>query len=309
MCSLMLHEDVAMKYTAFLLIVTAGLLPADPLAAQFKPEFTMSIVASEDTSWGRAANRFAAAIKYRTQGRIQITNYFEGRAFAGAQTTEFQLLQEGAVDFAIGSTINWSPQVKELNLFALPFLFPSYAALDAVKAGDPGKRLFKLIEQKGVIPIAWGENGYRELTNSTRPIRRPEDLHGLNIRVVGIPIFIEIFRVLGANPVGMNFNEALEAFRLGKVDGQENPIALISGRCTSMSPSGTTPSIRRSSRSAPRLGRASVPRIDKSYKRPEPESWLSRRRKRGKDCKMTWLPSISLSRCIKWKWPTSRPRK
>jgi TRAP-type C4-dicarboxylate transport system substrate-binding protein len=95
------------------------------------------------------------------------------------------------------------------------------------EAGDPGKRLFKLIEQKGVIPIAWGENGYRELTNSKRPIRRPEDFHGLNIRVAPIPIFIEIFRVLGANPVGMNFNEALEAFHLGKVDGQENPIALI----------------------------------------------------------------------------------
>src|SRR5262245_29412060 len=227
MCSLMLHEDVAMKYTAFLLIVTAGLLPAGPLAAQFKPEFKMSIVAGEDTSWGRAANRFAAAIKYRTQGRIQITNYFGGRALAGAQTTEFQLLQEGVVDFAIGSTINWSPQVKELNLFALPFLFPSYSALDAVEAGDPGKRLFKLIEQKGVIPIAWGENGYRELTNSTRPIRRPEDFNGLNIRVVGIPIFFEIFRALGANPVGMNFNEALKAFRRGKVDGQENPVALI----------------------------------------------------------------------------------
>src|SRR5262249_50981279 len=112
--------------------------------------------------------------------------------------------------------------VKELNLDALPFLFPSYSALDAVEAGDPGKRIFQLIEQKGVIPIAWGENGFRELTNSKRPIRRPEDLHGLNIRVVGIPIFIEIFRTLGANPVGMNFNEALEAFRLGKVDAQEN---------------------------------------------------------------------------------------
>jgi tripartite ATP-independent transporter DctP family solute receptor len=216
-----------MKYTAFLLIVTAGLLLADPLAAQFKPEFKMSINPSEETSWGRAANRFAAAVKYRTQGRIQITNYFEGRATGGAQTTEFQLLQEGVVDFAMGSTINWSPQVKELNLFSLPFLFPSYSALDAVEAGDPGKRLFKLIEQKGVIPIAWGENGFRELTNSKRPIRRPDDFHGLNIRVAPIPIFVEIFRALGANPVTINFNEALEAFRLEKVDGQENPVALI----------------------------------------------------------------------------------
>ena len=215
-----------MKCAAILLIIAIGLLPG-PLAAQYKPEFKMSVVANQDTSWGRAANRFAAAIKYRTQGRIQISNYFEGRAFAGKQTNEFQLLQQGVADFAIGSTINWSPQVKELNLFALPFMFPSYSALDAVQVGDPGKRLFKLIEEKGVIPIAWGENGFRELTNSKHPIRRPEDFHGLNIRVVGIPIFVEIFRAIGANPVGMNFNEALEAFRLGKVDGQENPIALI----------------------------------------------------------------------------------
>jgi tripartite ATP-independent transporter DctP family solute receptor len=215
-----------MKRTAVLLIVAAGLFPG-PVAAQYKPEFKMSVVVNQETSWGRAANRFAAAIKYRTQGRIHITNYFEGRAFAGAQTTEFQLLQQGAADFAIGSTINWSPQVKELNLFALPFLFPRYSALDAVEAGDPGKHLFKLIEQNGVIPIAWGENGFRELTNSKRPIRRPEDFHGLNFRVVGIPIFVETFRALGANPVSMNFDKAQEAFRLGTVDGQENPIALI----------------------------------------------------------------------------------
>lgn len=223
-----MHGGAAMKCKVILLIVTAGLFQAGPLAAaQYKPEFKMSINPSEETSWGRAAVRFAAAIKYRTQGRIQITNYFEARATGGEQTREFQFLQEGVIDFAIGSTINWSPQVKELNLFALPFMFPSYSALDAVEAGDPGKRLFKLIEQKGVIPIAWGENGYRELTNSKRAIRRPEDFRGLNFRVAPVPIFVEIFRALGANPVTINFNEALEAFRLEKVDGQENPIALI----------------------------------------------------------------------------------
>jgi TRAP-type C4-dicarboxylate transport system substrate-binding protein len=90
----------------------------------------------------------------------------------------------------MGSTINWSAQVKELNLFALPFLFPGYRALDAVQAGEPGKRLFRLIEEKGVVAIGWGENGFRELTNSKRPVRRPEDLQGLRVRVVGIPIFV-----------------------------------------------------------------------------------------------------------------------
>ena len=215
-----------MNLNLFLLVITLGTIPT-ALAADYKPEFKMSIVVNQDTAWGRAAQRFADAVKYRTQGRIQIKNYFDGQLFAGKQTTEFTLLQQGIADFAIGSTINWSPQVKELNLFGLPFMFPSYAAVDAVEAGEPGKRLFKLIEQTGVVPIAWGENGFRELTNSKHPIRRPEDFHGLRIRVVGVPMFSEIFQALGASPVAISFNEALTAFQQGTVDGQENPVALI----------------------------------------------------------------------------------
>ncbi len=203
-----------------------GLLAA-PVAADYKPEFKTSIVVSEQTPWGQAANRFATAVRYRTQGRINIKNYFDGQLFADKQTAEFPLLQQGVADFALGSTINWSAQVKELNLFALPFMFPSYQALDAVQASEPGRRLFKLIEQKGVVPIAWGENGFRELTNSKRPVRRPEDLQGLKVRVVGIPIFVETFRALGANPVTMNLGEMLAALQQGTIDGQENPIALI----------------------------------------------------------------------------------
>jgi tripartite ATP-independent transporter DctP family solute receptor len=182
-------------------------------------------VVNQDTAWGRAAQRFADAIKYRTQGRIQVRNYFEGQL--ARQPTEFALLQQGVADFAIGSTVNWSPQVKELNLFGLPFMFPSYSAVDAVQAGEPGKRLFNFIEDAGVVPIAWGENGFREVTNSKRPIRQPEDFHGLNMRVAGSPIYLEIFQALGANPVAMNFDQALVAFQLGTVDGQENPVALI----------------------------------------------------------------------------------
>ena len=201
---------------------------ARPAFADYKPEFSLSLVITQETAWGRAAVRFADVLRHRTQGRINITNHFSGALFAGKQTTEFHLLQQGVADFAIGSTINWSAQVKELNLFALPFLFPGYAAVDAVQAGEPGKRLFKIIEDKGVIPIAAGENGFRELTNARRPIRRPEDLQGLKIRVVGVPIFLETFRALGATPVSMDWNtQALPAFREGTVDGQENPIGLI----------------------------------------------------------------------------------
>jgi len=126
------RRPIAVKFAAILITVTASIFPAK-LAAQYKPEFKMSIIVNNETSWGRAAIRFADGVKVRTNGRIRIKIYFEGQLFAGEQTTEFQLLQQGLADFAIGSTINWSPHVKELNLFNLPFMFPNHAALDAVE--------------------------------------------------------------------------------------------------------------------------------------------------------------------------------
>jgi tripartite ATP-independent transporter DctP family solute receptor len=209
------------------IIIAVLSLVSTPLAADYKPEFKMSVVVNRDNSWGRAAERFADGIRYRTRGRIQIKTYFNGELYAGRQTSEFVLLQEGVADFAIGSTVNWSPQVKALNLFTMPFLFPNYAALDAVQAGDPGKQIFRAIEQRGVMPIAWGENGFREVTNSKRPIRRPDDLQGLNIRVPPIPIIAEVFQALGATTVSLNWDQALAAFERGTVDGQENPIATL----------------------------------------------------------------------------------
>lgn len=209
------------------LVLLLSWAAAGTVTAQYKPEFKLSVVVGPAGPWGEAATRFSELLRQRTQGRIQVKPYFAGQLFAGRQTTEFLLLVQGVADFAIGSTINWSPQVKELNLFSLPFLFPgdrAYRALDAVQQSEVGERLFRLIESKGVVPLAWGENGFRQLTNSVRPVRKPADLQGLKIRVVGSPIFIDIFRFLGANPVSMNWAEAQTAFAQGTVDGQENPI-------------------------------------------------------------------------------------
>lgn len=75
--------------------------------------------------------------------------------------------------------------------------------------------------------LAWGENGFRELTNSKRPVKVPADMEGLKIRVVGTPIFIDIMKALGANPVNMNWGDAQVAFQQGVVDGQENPVVAI----------------------------------------------------------------------------------
>jgi len=218
------------RHSWLVLIVLAvwSLWAAMPAAAQqYKPEFKSSLVVGPAGPWGEAAIKFADLLKERTQGRINVKNYFAGQLFAGKQTNEFTLLAQGVADFALGSTINWSPQVKELNLFAMPFMYPSYKALDAVENGEPGRKLFKLIEEKGVVPLAWGENGFRQVTNSKRPIKGPGDLDGLKIRVVGSPIFIDTFRALGANPINMNWGDAQTAFQQGTVDGQENPVVSV----------------------------------------------------------------------------------
>ncbi len=196
-------------------------------SADYKPEYKMSIVVGPTGPWGESAARFADEVRKATNGRINIKPYYSGQLFAGKQTNEFLLMKQGVIDFAVGSTINWSPTIKELNLFSLPFFFPNYKALDAVENGEVGRRLFKIMEEKGVLGLGWAENGFRQITNSKRPVAKPEDLEGLKFRVVGSPIFIDIFKAVGANPVSMNWGEALSAFQQGTVEGQENPVISV----------------------------------------------------------------------------------
>lgn len=200
-------------------------LPA--AAAEYKSEYRLSIVLAPPTPWGQAAKIWSDLVKERTQGRINIKLYPGVSLIQGDQTREFSALRQGVIDMAVGSTINWSPQVKELNLFSLPFLMPDYAAIDALTQGSVGKKIFQRLEQGGVVPLAWGENGYREVTNSKRPIKSPADLKGMKIRVVGSPIYSDIFSALGANPTQMSWADAQPALSSGAVDGQENPLFLF----------------------------------------------------------------------------------
>ena len=196
-------------------------------AQNYKAEYKLSLVLGPPTPWGMAGKIWADMVKERTQGRINIKLYPGVSLIQGDQTREFSALRQGVIDMAVGSTINWSPQVKELNLFSLPFLMPDYAAVDALTQGEVGKDLFARLEKAGVVPLAWGENGYREITNSKRPIKSPEDLKGMKLRVVGSPLFADTFTALGANPTQMSWADAQPALASGAVDGQENPLFMF----------------------------------------------------------------------------------
>ncbi len=196
--------------------------------------YKMSVVVGPNSPWGQAAKMWADEIEKKTNGKVKIKIYFSGQLFAGKQTNEFLLLSQGVADFAVGSTINWAPQVPQLNLFTLPFFFPEgkskgdiYKAVDAVENGKAGEMLSKTLDKYGVVPLAWGENGFRQVTNWKKQIKTPEDLAGLKVRVVGSPIFIDTFKALGADPTEMNWGDAITAFQQRVVDGQENPINIV----------------------------------------------------------------------------------
>lgn len=216
-----------MKLVNMALMAGLAALTALPAAAQeYKDEYKVSTVIPAPFPWGLAAERWVDLVEERSDGRINMKIYTGVSLVAGDQTREFAALRSGAIDMAIGSTINWSPQVPELNVFSLPFLMPDYAAIDALTQGPVGKKIFEAIGQQGVVPLAWAENGFRELTNSQRPVRTPADLEGLKIRVVGSPLFNDTFTALGANPTQMSWADAKPALTTGAVDGQENPLTI-----------------------------------------------------------------------------------
>lgn len=199
-----------------------------PALADYKAEYKLDIVPSLTTGWGMGAQYFTDLVKERSGGKINIKVYPNAQLTTGQQTNAFMLLRNGTIDFACQSTINYSPQIIELNLFALPFFFASqpdrYRALDAVTHGKAGEMVAQAIEAKGGKFLAFGENGFRELTNSKKAITAPDDLHGLKIRVVGSPLFLDTFKALGANPVTMAWSDTMSAIQQGVVDGQENPV-------------------------------------------------------------------------------------
>ncbi len=196
-------------------------------AADYKAEYRLSTVLGKPFPWGIGGDRWAELVKEKTAGRITIKMYPGTSLVNGDQTKEFTALRQGTIDLAVGSTINWSPQVKELNLFSLPFLMPDHKALDALTRGEVGKKLFDLLATKDVVPLAWGENGFREISNSKHAIKAPGDLKGLKIRVVGSPLYLDTFTALGANPTQMSWADAQPALSTGAVDGQENPLTIF----------------------------------------------------------------------------------
>ncbi len=207
-------------------VLVLGQVP-DADAQTLKKEYKMQVNVGPTFYWGIGSQKFADLVAEKTDGQINIKPYFGSALLKGAQLNSFQMVSQGIIDVAYESTINSSPVIVENNIFSLPFFINNFENLDKLETGETGKAIFEAMEKKGAVGLAWGENGFRQLTNSKRAIHKPEDLKDLRVRVVGSPIFIETFRMLGADPINMNWGDAVTAFQQGTVDGQENPVGVL----------------------------------------------------------------------------------
>ena len=208
------------------LFIVAAIVP-QVQAEKYKKEYKLQLNVGPTFYWGMGATKFAELCKKYTNGRINVKPYYGSALLKGAQLKSAQMVAKGVIDVAMESTINISPVIPESNIFHLPFFINNFENLDKMENGESGKAVFAAMEKIGLKPLAWGENGFRQLTNNKKQVANPEDLQGLRIRVVGSPIFIETFRLLGADPVNMNWGDAVAGFQQGVVDGQENPVGVL----------------------------------------------------------------------------------
>jgi len=169
--------------------------------------------------------KFAEIVAARSGGKIKVQEFASSQL--GNELQQQAALQGGVQEMLVASTTSLNGIVKEFGLLDFPFLFANAKQADALVDGPLGKMLTAKLPEKGVIVLAFFDLGFRNVTNSKRPIMKGSDLDGLKIRVIPNPVFLETFRTFKANPLPMPFAELYGALESKAVDGQENPFAVI----------------------------------------------------------------------------------
>jgi tripartite ATP-independent transporter DctP family solute receptor len=188
-------------------------------------------ISTGDTSSapGPTGNRkFAELVSKASGGKMTVKTY--DSAVLGNDVQMQGMLQGGTMDFALVGASTLSGMVKEFGVIDLPYSFRSGREADAVLDGPMGVKLLDKLRDHGLVGLGFWEIGFRQITNSKRPITRLEDLDGLKIRTVQSPVFLEYFNSLGANATPMPINEVYTALETHAIDAQENPPSIISSQ-------------------------------------------------------------------------------
>ncbi|RST85700.1 DctP family TRAP transporter solute-binding subunit [Aquibium carbonis] len=194
-------------------------------SAEAQQKLVLGLATTTTSHYGVGAQKFLEVLEDLSGGAF--TGEISPSGQLGGERDMIEGLQIGSVDIVITSSGPMGNFVPEVYALDLPFLFRDYDHARKVLDGDIGKELLAKIDENQLVGLAWSENGFRHVTNSERPIRTPDDLKGLKLRTMENRVHMEAFSGMGAAPTPMAFPELFAALQQGVIDGQENPITVI----------------------------------------------------------------------------------
>ena len=200
-----------------------GIAMAGAAVAQTTMKISISI--AQNSHQGVGIDTFAKEVERRTGGRYKVQTFYSGAL--GAERESIEATQLGTQELTLTSTGPVPNFVPEVRILDVPFLFRDYAHARSVLDGPIGQEMLAKFDAKGLKALAWAENGFRHMTNSKRAINGPDDLKGLKMRTMENPVHIQAYKGFGINPTPMAFTEVFMALQQGTVDGQENPLSVI----------------------------------------------------------------------------------
>ncbi len=215
-----------MKLNKIVLAVALASSLASAVAAEYQTRIIrFGYGLAEDSNQGRAAKFLSEDLAKRTGGKMRLKGF--ASASLGNDNQMQNALIGGAQEMTVVSTATLVGIEDSFGIYDLPFVFRTEQEADAILDGNFGKKLATKLEAKGLIGLVYWENGFRNLTNSKRPITKMEDMQGVKLRVMQNPVYIDMFNGFGANAIPLAFSELFTALESRTVDGQENPINTI----------------------------------------------------------------------------------
>ena len=209
------------RRTALVFVAAALLAATGTVSAQQPIVIKFSHVVAVDTPKGKGAEYFKKLAEERTKGRVKVEVYPNSSLFKDGE--EMEALQLGSVQLLAPSLAKFGPLgVREFEVFDLPYIFDNYDELHKVTNGPVGAALFKKLESKGIVGLAYWDNGFKVMS-ANKPIRVPADYKGLKMRIQSSKVLGDEMKALGSIPQVMAFSEVYQALQTGVVDGTENP--------------------------------------------------------------------------------------
>jgi TRAP-type transport system periplasmic protein len=206
-------------------LIALAMLAAGISAAQAQTIVKIGYATTATSHYGVGTTVFCDDIEKGTQGRYKCQQF--PSSALGGEREMIEAVQLGTLDIVNTSTGPVGNFVPEVKIVDIPFLFRDYAHARKVMDGPIGQDILTKFPAKGLVALAWTENGFRHMTNNKRSIVKPEDASGLKMRTMENKVHMEGYRAFGIQPTPMAFPEVFGALQQGTVDGQENPIPVI----------------------------------------------------------------------------------